>query len=202
MTTPQSSDDLSAKAAMRLAVRANVSHPRGDAARRAAAAATERLMTLPEIVSASGLLVCLSFGEEIDTWPLVDRLLASGREIYVPRADPADRQLHLHRYPCELRTLTFGLRQPPRSVPELPAPAIDTTVDVAIALGLAFDVRGYRLGYGTGYFDRFLAGRPFPAIGFAFDSQMIEHMPEDPHDVPMAAVVTESHVWRAARSSA
>jgi 5-formyltetrahydrofolate cyclo-ligase len=170
--------------------------PSGAAATAAAHAATERLLTLPEIASASRLVVCLSFGDEIDTWPLVDRLLASGRDIYVPRAEPADRQLHLHRYPCELRTLAFGLQQPPRTAPELPAAAIDSTVDAAIALGLAFDVRGYRLGYGTGYFDRFLARRPFPAIGFAFDSQIIDHMPEEPHDVPMAALVTESSVWR------
>jgi 5-formyltetrahydrofolate cyclo-ligase len=181
---------------MRRALRAVRTSPQGDVARRAAAAATERLMTMPEISSASRLVVCLSFGDEIDTWPLVDRLLASGRDIYVPRADPADRQLHLHRYPCDLRTLAFGLKQPPRTAPELPADAIDTTVDAAIALGLAFDVRGYRLGYGTGYFDRFLARRPFPALGVAFDSQIIDCMPEEPHDVPMAAVVTESTVWR------
>jgi 5-formyltetrahydrofolate cyclo-ligase len=197
MNAPSASDAAAAKAALRLALRGRVTHPRDDAARRAAAA-TERLLAVPEIASASRLVVCLSFGDEIDTWPLVDRLLASGRDVYIPRADPADRQLHLHRYPCELRTISFGLKQPPRTVPELPAAAIDTTVDVAIALGLAFDVRGYRLGYGTGYFDRFLAGRPFPAVGFAFDTQIIEEMPEEPHDVPMAAVVTESRVWRAA----
>jgi 5-formyltetrahydrofolate cyclo-ligase len=196
MTTPQS-DAAARKADLRRTLRRGPpSTPRGEDARLAAAAATERLLTVPEIASASRLVVCLSFGDEIDTWPLVDRLLASGREIYVPRADAADRQLHLHRYPCELRVISFGLKQPPRTVPELPARSIDTTVDAAIALGLAFDVRGYRLGYGTGYFDRFLAGRPFPAIGLAFDSQIIDHMPEEPHDVPMAAIVTETTVWR------
>jgi 5-formyltetrahydrofolate cyclo-ligase len=193
--TMRTSDAAAAKALLRQAARTRV-HPQGDAARLAAAAASAQLMTLPEISTASRLVVCLSFGDEIDTWPLVERLLASGCEIFVPRADPADRRLHLHRYPCELRTLSFGLKQPPRTVPALPTTAIDTTVDAAIALGLAFDARGYRLGYGTGYFDRFLAGRPFPAIGLAFDSQIIDRMPEEPHDVPMAAVVTESRVIR------
>jgi 5-formyltetrahydrofolate cyclo-ligase len=190
-----------AKAALRRRLRDRPAPPRTDAGRAAAESATARLLTLPEVASASALVVCLSFGDEIDTWPLVDRLLASGREVYVPRADPADRQLHLHRYPCELRTISFGLKQPPRDVPELPAQRIETTIDAAIALGLAFDRRGYRLGYGTGYFDRFLAGRPFPAIGFAFDLQIIEHMPEESHDVPMAAVVTESTTWRNGRGS-
>ena len=68
----------------------------------------ERLLELPEVARASRILTCLSFHREIDTWRLVDRLLAAGGEVYVPRADPRDRQLHLHRYPCDLQELSFG----------------------------------------------------------------------------------------------
>jgi len=166
-------------------------------ARDAAARAAERLMHLPELVGARRVLTCLSFGAEIDTWELVERLLASEREIYVPRADPRDGQLHVHRYPCELRTLEFGLRQPPRGTPELAIGEIDSAIDVVLVLGLGFDRRGFRLGHGSGYFDRFLARHRLFAVGLAFDLQLLDELPRAPHDVPLAAVVTERGVWRA-----
>lgn len=165
-----------------------------------AAAASDRIaarvLELPEIAGAERIFTCLSFGLEVDTWRLVDRLLESGRRIFVPRADPRDRQIHVHPYPCPLRRLDFGLQQPPRGTPELPPESIDGTVDAALVLGLAFDRRGFRLGYGSGYFDRFLVGRPFPAIGLAFDLQIEAALPAEAHDIAMRLVTTESTVIR------
>ena len=116
----------------------------------------ERLLVLPEMASARRIFTCLSFGHEVDTWELIERLRADGREIFVPRAAPRTREIHVHPYPCELKTLSFGLRQPVASAPALPAELVDETLDIALVLGLAFDREGYRLGYGGGYFDRFL----------------------------------------------
>lgn len=159
----------------------------------------ERLLELPEIARAQHILTCLSFGAEVDTWRLVERLLALGKTLYVPRAEPRDRQLHVHPYPCPVRTVSFGLQQPPRGTPEVAGDEIDTTLDAALVLGLGFDRRGYRLGYGSGYFDRFLVGRPFPAIGLAFDSQLEDELPSEPHDIPLAVIVTEAEVVRPPR---
>lgn len=163
--------------------------------RRAAAAATERWLAQPE-ADADGILVCLSFGDEIDTAALIERLAAGGRELFVTRADPRDRQLHVHRWPCELVTLGFGLRQPPRGAPELAPGEIASRVGAALVLGLAFDRRGFRLGHGSGYFDRFLARHPIPSLGFAFDLQLVDRIADEPHDVPMHGVVTDSRVVR------
>jgi len=169
-----------------------------ETARRAAERMTERLLALPEIASARRVLACLSFGEEIDTHPLVERLLASGREVYVPRADPRDRMLHVHRYPCELETLSFGLRQPRRGDPEVPVEEIDRTVDLVLVLGLGFDARGIRLGHGSGYFDRFFAAHPLPSAGLAYELQIADRLPSEPHDLPMTVVVTDEAVHRPA----
>jgi 5-formyltetrahydrofolate cyclo-ligase len=165
-------------------------------ARAAAERAAEEFLDLPEIAAASRVLVCLSFGAEISTQPVIAELERSGRELYVPRAEPRDGMLHLHRYPCELVTLGFGLRQPPRECPELDPAEVDRTLDAALVLGLAFDESGIRLGHGRGYFDRFLAGRGFPAIGFAYEVQVVERLPREPHDVPMTALVTEASTRR------
>ncbi len=194
------------KAALRKRLAARLAALAPDERARSARAAGERLLALPEVAGARRIFACLSFGDELDTWDLVDGWRAAGREIYVPRADPRDRRIHVHRYPCELTTLAFGLRQPPhpkrgeRPASEVAEAEIDTTLDVAIVLGLGFDRRAYRLGYGSGYFDRFLigdgAGRPFPAIGLAFETQLVDRLPVAAHDVPMTAVVTASETLR------
>lgn len=166
------------------------------AARRAAERVTSQVLELPEVKRAQRILTCLSFGDELSTWGIVDALLASKRQVYVPRASPSDRRLHIHPYPCELRTLIFGLRQPPVGAPELPTAELET-LDAILVLGLAFDQRGYRLGYGSGYFDRFLAGRLRDrAIGLTYDLQLVARLPAEFHDVPMPVVVSEKTVLR------
>lgn len=169
-----------------------------DPLRRAPAAATlaEHVLDLPEVRKAGGILTCLSFGGEIDTWSLADRLIEEGKRVYVPRAEQTRPHLTVHRYPCPLETLSFGLRQPADDSTRVEPETLDRTVEVALLLGLAFDRGGVRLGYGKGYFDRFLEGRRFPAVGIAFDAQVVAELPSEPHDVPMAAIVSELGVIR------
>lgn len=157
----------------------------------AARKVADHVLALPEVAQARSVFTCLSFGPELDTRELVRRLLVSGRTVYVPRTDRRRKLLHLHPYPCPTKVTSFGLEEPRRDAPKLAAEAIDDTIDVALILGLAFDLRGFRLGYGAGYFDRFLHGRPFPTIGLAYGYQLVERLPVEPHDVPMSWVVTE-----------
>jgi 5-formyltetrahydrofolate cyclo-ligase len=186
------------KAVLRERLRARLDEIDPSTAATAADRVAERVLALPEIANARRIFTCLSFGAEVDTWRLVDRLLAEGRELFVPRADPRDGRLHVHAYPCPLRTLAFGLQQPPRGTPEIDESAINETIDAVLVLGLGFDRRGYRLGYGSGYFDRFLARRPFPAIGLAYSAQLLDEVPNEPHDIPMTVVVTEGEICRPA----
>lgn len=155
-----------------------------------------RMLELPEIRDAGSILVCLSFGTEPETRPLIDTLVAQGKTVYLPRADRADRQLHLHRWPCELRTLHFGLEQPVASAPELVKDRIDETIDVAVILGLAFDSRSIRLGHGSGYVDRFLTAHPVPAVGLTFEALVVDELPRATYDAPMSVLVTEDRVVR------
>ncbi len=189
-------DPRPSKEALRADLRGRLSSLPPNQASSAAARVTDRVLALPEVAAARGVFTCLSFGDEIDTWTLVERLQTPTRQVYVPRAEPTDRQLHVHPYPCALRELSFGLRQPPRGTPEIPQSTIDEMVDVVLILGLGFDPRGYRLGYGSGYFDRFLAGRDLLTIGLAFEVQILDEIPKEAHDVPMSVVVTEDAVRR------
>lgn len=161
----------------------------------------EQVVRLPEIARAEGVLACLSFGSEIDTWRLVEQLRGQGKAIFVPRSSRRDGQLHVHPYPCELRELSFGLRQPVPWAPEVPCEDIGSLVDVVLVLGLAFDRDGYRLGHGKGYFDRFLSGRSVTALGICYPFQLLETIPHDDVDVPMSAVVTSSGIHRPAQQA-
>lgn len=183
-----------AKAALRAEMKRRLGALDPTAARRAAERVAERVLALPEVASARRVFSCLSFGDEIDTWGLVRALADDGREIVVPRADPG-RRLTVHRWPCDLVALPFGLRQPSPQVEGISAEDVDA-IDVALILGLAFDRHGHRLGYGAGYFDRFLAGRGFPAVGLAYDFQVVDELPVEAHDVAMAVVVSDENLLR------
>jgi 5-formyltetrahydrofolate cyclo-ligase len=187
------------KAALRTVLSQKIAALSQEQARRQARQLQERVLTLPEVRRARGVLACLSFGTEIDTWSLVEALLAAGKKVYVPRTVPATRGLALHPYPCALRRLSFGLAEPLASEPQLPAEAVNEAVEVALVLGLAFDGRGIRLGHGAGYFDRFLVGRPFVSIGLGYDEQWLPRLPAEAHDVPMTVVLTPSREQRLAR---
>ena len=164
------------------------------AAAHAAERMTERVLALPEVAAAQRVFTCLSFGDEIDTWGLARRLAVDGREVYVPRADPEQR-LTLHRWPCDLVETPFGLRQPAAEAEGLSEEEI-AKIEVALILGLAFDRHGHRLGYGAGYFDRFLAGKRLTKIGLAYDFQVVGELPVEDHDVGMGFVVSDADVLR------
>lgn len=189
-------DPSSAKATLRRELTERIASLDPSEKRIAGESLARRVRGLPEMEEATAIFTCLSFGAEIDTWELVESLLEEGRRIYVPRAESGNDRIHVHPYPCRLETLSFGLRQPRSDAPELAPEAVDEILDVVLVLGLGFDRRGFRLGYGRGYFDRFLAGRPFPAIGLAHRCQLVERLPAEPHDVPMTVVVTDREVLR------
>jgi 5-formyltetrahydrofolate cyclo-ligase len=111
------------------------------------------------------------------------------------------RQLVLHPYdPDRLARHRFGMLEPVASLPVVD-PA---TVDVVLVPGVAFDRRGGRLGFGGGYYDRFLPTTPALRVGIAFDQCLAEELPCDEHDQRMDWVATPTEIidctppWREA----
>ena len=124
---------------------------------------------------------------EIDTRPFIGACLARGQRVFAPRIEAGcDRLGH-----AELRTLEelepgpFGLLQPPA------ADAAPPPFDLVVVPGAAFDRRGHRIGYGKGYYDRFLAETAAYKVGLAYDDLFFEKLPTESHDMAVDAVLTE-----------
>jgi len=157
-------------------------------------AIVKRLTGLDQISRASTLMVYLGFGSEA----LVDDLILwgweAGKRLAVPLCRPASRELIACRIEGfdELECGHYGIREPKtgliRAVPQ-------GEIDAVVIPAVAFDRQGHRLGYGGGYYDRFLPGAPrAERIGVAFACQIVAEIPADPHDVTMDRIVTEREI--------
>jgi len=130
---------------------------------------------------------------EANTRPLIEKLLAAGNPVIVPIIVKEDVSLRLSylRDPSVLVISTFGVPEPIGS--EIPARAED--VDTIILPMLGFDRRGARLGYGAGYYDRFLARNPrIRRIGIAFACQEADEVPCEENDIHMHLIITEDGI--------
>jgi 5-formyltetrahydrofolate cyclo-ligase len=153
-----------------------------------------RLKELREIRESSTLMVYLSFGSEVLTDDLIRWGWAEGKRIVVPFCHPESRVLT----PCliggfaELETGHYGIREPKS---EWLRPVPREEIDAVLIPAVAFDRQGRRVGYGGGYYDRFLPEIPRAArIGAAFACQIVAEILPDPHDVPADRIVTEDEL--------
>lgn len=157
-----------------------------------------RVLRLEEYRAAGTVLAYAGVGSELDTGGFIREVLGSGRRLVLPRVDREGRRLELY----EVRDPGVELVPGVWGIPE-PDPARARRVgleEVGFVLvpGVAFDRCGGRLGHGAGYYDRLLggAGRLPPLVGAAFEAQIVERVPMEPHDVFVDLVVTERGVYR------
>lgn len=157
----------------------------------------QRLVALREYAEAELVHTYVaSVDNEVETDGLIRLALEEGKRVAVPVVEPGCRVLrHAEiRDLGELRTGHWGLRQPPAERARWLEDA--AAIDLVIVPGLAFDLRGHRLGFGGGYYDRFLSGVSATTVGLTFACLLLEAVPLDPWDVPVDLVVTESTLQR------
>jgi 5-formyltetrahydrofolate cyclo-ligase len=168
-----------------------------EAARaRASLAITERLMAWEMIAGARRVMTYLSFNHEVETFALVRRLLARGIGVAVPYIHQGTHNLiaaEIENLEHDLQTGPLGILEPS---PDRLRPLDPKAVDVHLAPGVAFDEMGFRIGYGKGYYDRFLLLRSprSVSVGLAFDAQITHRVPHEFWDIPVDFVVTETRL--------
>jgi 5-formyltetrahydrofolate cyclo-ligase len=156
----------------------------------------ENLWSVPEFTAAESILFFISFRSEVDTIPMIRRALGENRIVCVPCTDSGNKAMVASRILDLDEDLELGNYDilEPKGTCLRPLPARD--IDVILMPGVAFDLTGGRLGYGGGYYDRFLekCGPRCMLIAVAFEVQIIEHVPCADHDAHIHKVVTENRV--------
>lgn len=137
---------------------------------------------LPQYAAATSVMAFVGCKGEPDTDPLFARLAADGKRLLLPRVDDGDIVVCSGLDPRS--PSRFGVSEP--TGPALP----ETDVGLVIVPGLAFTATGYRLGYGGGFYDRFLPKVGAPSIGVCFAEQLVEELPVQAHDLPVQHVVS------------
>lgn len=156
----------------------------------------DKIYSLPQFSSA-GLIMCyIDFRNEVKTIQFINTCLKSGKRVAVPLITEHDGIKTM--YACEITNTTddletgyFGILEP---VKDRPVPA--ESIDLAIVPGVAFDKSLNRLGFGKGYYDRFLPylKKQCPKIGIAFEIQIADFVPVSEYDIKMDMIITEERI--------
>ena len=163
------------------------------------AAIREKLFSLNEFKDSKNILFYVSFNNEVDTIETIKELLKNKEEnkknIIVPYVEKNNPILQLSKLNSfdDLEPKTFGILEPKDGkIKKFDA----NELGLVIVPGIAFDENGHRIGYGYGYYDRFLRklNKNKTKIGLCYDFQLVDKIPEEKHDVPMDIIITEKRI--------
>lgn len=156
----------------------------------------KEVLSLSEYQTSHTVMVYLDFRDEVETTELAEQILRDGKMLLIPFCKPESTEL----IPCDIFNLSsdlqpgmWGIREPH---PEKVKPISPKEIDLVVVPGVAFDLQGNRIGFGKGYYDRFLPQlrQDAIAIGVAFSCQLLEEIPAESYDYKMSLLITENGV--------
>lgn len=156
----------------------------------------DKLLKMDCIKNASTIMLYLDFNNEVITDNLIKELISLDKIVASPITIIKEKKL----IPCQIKDFengiqygAYNIREPkPNCSPEINI----KDIDVVIVPAVAYDINGFRLGYGGGFYDRFLENIREDAvtIGIAFDLQIFNEVPKEPHDAQLDYIITESRI--------
>lgn len=152
----------------------------------------ERLFENVGYRESTSILFYVSFRSEVNTLPLLKKAIEEGKRVLVPVTDKERKVLHIAHLESisALKESTYGIREP--SLTSSGSISYQE-IDLVMVPGVIFDERGYRVGYGGGYYDRLLVQlrEDVLRIGLAFEVQLVERLSPEVHDQPVHMIITE-----------
>lgn len=147
---------------------------------------TERFLKHPFYQEARVIATYLSFPQEFQTQELIDQALKDGKKVLIPKTYPKGRMDFVVYDAQQLVKTSFGLLEPQGNLEVVAA----SQIDLIHVPGLAFTTKGYRIGYGGGYYDRYLEHFTGHTLSTVYPCQIQDFMPED-HDIPVQEVLID-----------
>ena len=190
---PVTSETVSAtdleKGELRRAVRARLSALTPEELVQSDEALFARFLALPQVEEADTIFAFWGIpGKEPDTSRLIGELVRRGKTVGLPRMLP-DRRMEVRRYDPDkpLVTVSFGISEPGEDCPLLAREEIG----LALAPAVCYDRRGFRLGFGGGYYDRWLEGFSGVTVGLCREAVLQDRVPTQAHDARVDILLTE-----------
>ena len=179
----------SEKKALRRRVREQLSALSRSALVRSDDALFEKFLSLPQVEEAQTVFAFWGIpGKEPDTACLIGELIRRGKTVGLPRMLP-DHRMEVRRYDPDkpLMTVSFGISEPGEDCPLLAREEIG----LALAPAVCYDRRGFRLGFGGGYYDRWLEGFSGVTVGLCREAVLQDRVPTQAHDARVDILLTE-----------
>lgn len=135
-------------------------------------------------------LIYMPIKAEVNTMPIIDKLYNENKEIYLPTI--IDNNILFRKF-NGVNNLVKGKY----NILETKGEFLDKTYDVIVIPGIAYDINCYRLGYGKGFYDKFLSsGSSSIRVGLAYDFQIVDSIYPEIHDEPVDIIFTEKRIVR------
>lgn len=145
-----------------------------------------KLINSEEFKKANTIAFYISFSDEVDTKRLIDYSLSINKTIVIPKV--VDEKLEFYYFNGDYTLLAksrFNILEPDSTACRID----DNQIDLMIIPGLAFDLNNYRLGYGKGYYDRYLKKHHIKNIGLFYKEQCVNKLPIDSFDIPLDYII-------------
>lgn len=157
------------------------------------------LLMLQSFQSSRVVMCYMNFRNEVMTSDIMENCFKQGKRVAIPcsvvmpSGDCGLMVYEIKDLTCDVCTGKYGILEPDVKKTQQISPG---DIDIVLVPGVAFDMNRHRIGYGAGYYDRFLRSvKPncFKA-GLAFDLQIVDEIPSEEHDMQMDAIITENRI--------
>ncbi len=153
----------------------------------------EQLVTYQPYLNAGTIGLTVAMKHEINTTKIIERAWNDGKKVAVPKCHPESKQMIFHYLTNwnQLETVYFGLKEPKEEeTPVCP----NREIDLLLVPGLIFDRKGFRIGFGGGYYDRYLQEYSNETVSLAYEIQLVEAVPVESFDIPVQTIISNERI--------
>ncbi|MGH9921444.1 MAG: 5-formyltetrahydrofolate cyclo-ligase [Nitrososphaerales archaeon] len=149
-----------------------------------------RVIRMDEFVNAGAIAAYHPVGSEVSTLKILSTVLRLKKSLALPRVEDATAIIFamVNDLKQDLENGRYKIKEPKKHCPRV------NEIDLVLVPGIAWDEHGHRLGYGKGYYDRYLANLQTTTVGLAYDFQVLENIPHDQNDFRVDLIITEKRV--------